>query len=369
MSILQEREENYRNWLKEKNIDVALLTSSDTVFYFSGFMSDPHERVLAIVLFPEEEPFLFCPQLELETAKATGFPHSVYGYSDTENPWEKIKEEILKRTPSVSTIAIEKQHMTVDRYEALRKIFPDASFIASEEKINELRMIKDRAEIEKLRKACELADEAIRIGCEAIVEGITENELVAIVEYELKKQGVQKMSFQTTILTGPNAANPHGTPGTNKVKNGDFVLFDLGVVYEGYCSDITRTIGVGDVPEEHIQIYNTVLKAQEAAVNACKPGKTCASIDRIARDLISEAGYGEYFTHRLGHGLGINIHEYPSVHMNNELELKEGMVFTIEPGIYIPGKVGVRIEDDVVITKNGVEELTKYPKELQIIPL
>ena len=154
----------------------------------------------------------------------------------------------------------------------------------------------------------------------------------------------------------------------NKVKNGDFVLFDLGVVYEGYCSDITRTIGFGDVPEEHVEIYNIVLKAQEAAVRSSKPGITCGEIDLTARNIIEEAGYGEYFTHRLGHGLGINIHEYPSINSTNKLVLQEGMVYTIEPGIYIPGKVGIRIEDDVVITKNGAETLTKYPKELQLLP-
>lgn len=366
---MHNRLKNFQNWLHENRIDVAVLTSSDTVFYFSGFMSDPHERVLAIAIFPEEEPFLFCPQMEVETAKATGFPYPIYGYSDTDSPWDMLAGKIVKRIPSVKRIAIEKEHMTVDRFEMIRKTFPDAEYIASEEKVNELRLTKDETEIAKLKKAGELADYAIQVGCEALTEGITELELVAIVEYELKKKGVQKMSFETTILTGPNAANPHGTPGANRVKNGDFVLFDLGVVYEGYCSDITRTIGVGDVSQEHIEIYNTVLKAQEAAVRACKPGKTCAEIDQAARKIISDAGYGPYFTHRLGHGLGIHIHEYPSVHANNPLPLKEGMVFTIEPGIYIPGKLGVRIEDDVVITKDGVELLTNYPKELQIISL
>lgn len=365
---MQKRLEKLTNWLRNESIDAAILTSSETVFYFSGFMSDPHERVLAIVLFPHEEPFLFCPQMEVATAKETGFPYAIYGYSDIENPWEMIKREVLKRTAKIERIAIEKQHMNVERFEILQKAFPGSEFIACEEKVNDLRLIKDRSEIEKLKKACELADYAIEVGSAAIKEGITELELVAIVEYELKKKGVEKMSFQTTILTGPHAASPHGTPGMNKVKNGDFVLFDLGVVYEGYCSDITRTIGFGDVPEEHVEIYNIVLKAQEAAVRSSKPGITCGEIDLTARNIIEEAGYGEYFTHRLGHGLGINIHEYPSINSTNKLVLQEGMVYTIEPGIYIPGKVGIRIEDDVVITKNGAETLTKYPKELQLLP-
>ena len=196
---------------------------------------------------------------------------------------------------------------------------------------------------------------------------MSELEIVAEIEYEMKKKGVEKMSFATTVLAGAKAALPHGTPDQTKVKKGDFVLFDLGVVYNGYCSDITRTVAFGDVRKEHKKVYETVLNAQMAAVDAVKPGMTCSELDKVARNIIQEAGYGEYFTHRLGHGLGISIHEYPSVTETNNLTLKEGMVFTIEPGIYIPGQVGVRIEDDVVVTKTGREVLTKFPKSLQVI--
>ncbi|MCU9595280.1 Xaa-Pro peptidase family protein [Caldibacillus thermolactis] len=364
---MKKRLEAFQNWLVEEKIDVAILTSSENVFYYSNFFSDPHERVLAIVLFQNEAPFLVCPQMEVETARAAGFDQTIIGYKDTENAWDKVTAEIDKRVSQVNRVAVEKTHMNMERYEILQKAYPNSQFISAEEKLNQLRTIKDQVEIEKLRKACELADYAIEVGVNAIKEGISELEIVAAIEYEMKKKGVQKMSFETTVLAGAKAASPHGVPGMATVKKGDFVLFDLGIVYEGYCSDITRTVAFGDVSEENRKVYDTVLQAQLAAVEASRPGITCAELDQTARKMISNAGYGEYFTHRLGHGLGISVHEYPSITETNELKLQPGMVYTIEPGIYIPEKVGVRIEDDIVITKDGAEVLTKYPKELQVI--
>ncbi len=175
------------------------------------------------------------------------------------------------------------------------------------------------------------------------------------------------MAFDTMVLSGPKTASPHGNPGNRKIKKGDFVLFDLGVVYQGYCSDITRTVAFGEPTDAQREIYETVRKAEQAAVDSVRPGVKAMEIDKAARNVIEQAGYGSYFTHRVGHGLGISVHEYPSVTGTNELVLEEGMVFTIEPGIYHPGITGVRIEDDVVVTADGVEVLTKFPKELLIL--
>jgi Xaa-Pro dipeptidase len=187
------------------------------------------------------------------------------------------------------------------------------------------------------------------------------------IELALKKRGVTHMSFDTTVLSGPKAASPHGKTGDRKIQKGDLVLFDLGVVHKGYCSDITRTVAFGEPNEEQKAVYDVVMRAEQAAVDAVKPGVTAAALDQTARQVIEDAGYGEFFTHRLGHGLGISVHEFPSLHGLNELQLEAGMVFTIEPGVYVPGKVGVRIEDDVAVTADGVEVLTKFPKDLQII--
>lgn len=353
--------------MEENDTQVCFLTSSENVFYLSGFFSDPHERLLGLAIFQDAEPFLICPGMEVNEARNAGWQYEIIGYSDIDQPWELVHKAIAKRVNSVSAIAIEKEHMNVERFEMFNELYPGVSFISAEEKLRKLRMIKSEKEIEKLREACELADYAIQTGISEIKEGKSELEILAAVEFALKKKGVTQMSFSTMVLTGANAAAPHGTPGETKVKKGDLVLFDLGVVVDGYCSDITRTVAYGDISDKQKEIYDTVLKGQLAAIEAIKPGVACSEVDLTARRIISEAGFGDYFPHRLGHGLGISIHEYPSVTEKNPLLLQEGMVFTVEPGIYVPQIAGVRIEDDVLVTATGYELLTKFPKDLQII--
>lgn len=355
-----------QNWLQEQMIDAAFLTSPDTIFYCSGFLSEPHERLLALVILQNHEPFLICPQMEVSDAKDTGWNFDVIGYTDIENPWEKISQAMTNRNLQLQTLAIEKEHLNVEKFEHIQHYLSVSTFVSAEEKIRELRMIKTENELKKLREACKLADLAIEIGVNEIVEGKTEIEIVAAIEYEMKKKGVG-MSFSTMVLTGINAASPHGTPGMTKIQRGDFVLFDLGLIYDGYCSDITRTVAFGDVSDKQADIYDAVRIAQEAAISASKPNISCAELDLTARRIIRNKGYGQYFPHRLGHGLGLSVHEYPSITETNPLLLQPGMVYTIEPGIYMPNIAGVRIEDDVCITEDGYEVLTKYPKALQII--
>lgn len=354
-------------WMKEKDVQMSFLTSTENVFYFSRFYSDPHERLLGIAIFQEEEPILVCPAMEKTDARNAGWKYEIIGYSDIENPWELLQRSVSKRLTSIATIGIEKEHLNVERYEELMKYFPNASFVSAEEKLRQLRMIKDEKELAAIREACALADYAIEVGCAEIKEGKTELDVLAAIEYEMKKKGVASMSFSTMVLTGANGASPHGNPGETKIKKGDFVLFDLGVIVDRYCSDITRTVAYGEITDKQKEIYDTVLAAELAAIEVGKPGISCSELDLTARTIIANAGYGEYFPHRLGHGLGISIHEYPSITETNPLLLEKGMVFTIEPGIYVPGIAGVRIEDDVVVTENGLEVLTKFPKELQFI--
>ncbi|WP_066292370.1 M24 family metallopeptidase [Bacillus sp. FJAT-29937] len=364
---MNSRLQKLSSWMKENNVQVCFVTSPENVFYFSGFLSDPHERLLGLAVFQEEEPFLVCPALDKTDAKNAGWSNEIISYSDIEDPWEMIHKSIYGRLKTVDRIAIEKEHMNVERFEILTEMFNGATFISAEEKLRKLRMVKDEKELSIIREACALADYAVEVGCAEIKEGKSELEIIAAVEFALKKKGVTEMSFSTMVLTGINAASPHGTPGLTKIKKGDFVLFDLGVVVDGYCSDITRTVAYGDINEKQREIYDTVLKAQLAAVEGSKPGVSCAEVDLTARKIIADAGYGEYFPHRLGHGLGISVHEYPSLTETNPLLLEEGMVYTIEPGIYVPDVAGVRIEDDIYVTANGVEILTKFPKELQVI--
>jgi Xaa-Pro dipeptidase len=364
---MQQRTTHFSQWMKENGVDVSIITSTENVFYLSGFYSDPHERLLSLVLFQEEEPFLVCPAMEKEDAKRSGWNYEIIGYNDTENPWELVEKAIKARIQNVSKVSVEKEHMNVERFEAVSSMFPKAVFSSAEDKLRKLRMIKETQEISLIREACKLADYAVEVGCAEIKEGKTELEIVAAIEYELKKKGITDMSFATMVLTGANGASPHGTPGQTKIQKGDFVLFDLGVIVDGYCSDITRTVAYGEINDKQKEIYDTVLKAQLAAIEASFPEVTCANVDLTARKIISDAGYGEYFPHRLGHGLGIGVHEYPSLTETNDLQLEAGMVYTIEPGIYVPNVAGVRIEDDILVTKNGVEILTKFPKELQYI--
>lgn len=364
---MSQRLEKLQAWMKENEIEVSFITSSENVFYLSGFFSNPHERLLALAVFQEEEPFLVCPGMEIHDVKNSGWNHEIIGYSDIDNPWEMIKNAIMKRVRSVGKVSIEKEHMNVERYEQLSTLFPKAAIVSAEEKLRMLRMIKDAKELKVIEEACALADYAIEVGCSEIQEGKTELDVLNAVEYALKKKGVKEMSFSTMVLTGANGASPHGNPGMTKIKKGDLVLFDLGVVVDRYCSDITRTVAYGDINEKQKEIYDTVLKAQLAAVEASKPGVTAAEVDLTARRIIADAGYGEYFPHRLGHGLGISVHEYPSLTETNQLILEEGMVYTIEPGIYVPNVAGVRIEDDIYITADGAKVLTKFPKELQVI--
>jgi len=172
------------------------------------------------------------------------------------------------------------------------------------------------------------------------------------------------MSFDTMVLTGDNAANPHGIPGANKVEKDALLLFDLGVMVNGYASDMTRTVAVGKPDQFKKDIYNLTLEAQQAALDFIKPGVTAHEVDRAAREVIEKAGYGEYFNHRLGHGIGMDVHEFPSIMEGNDLVIEEGMCFSVEPGIYIPGKVGVRIEDCGVVTKDGFDLFTSTSKDL-----
>lgn len=354
------------SWLQTEDIDAAFLTSPDTIYYCSGFRSEPHERLLALLVWPNHVPLLICPQMEIGDAKKACENAEVMGYTDIENPWEKIQQAIASRNLKIRKLAIEKEHMNVERYEKIQHYFSAYSFVSAEEKLRKLRMIKSDKELIKIREACRLADLAVDIGVQEIAEGKTEMDIIAAIEFEMKKMGYE-MSFSTMVLTGANAASPHGTPGMTKIQRGDLVLFDLGVIYDGYCSDITRTVAYWDINEQQAEIYETVRKAQEAAISVSKPGLSCAQLDLTAREIIKEKGYGDYFPHRLGHGLGISVHEYPSITETNPLHLEAGMVYTIEPGIYVPNVAGVRIEDDVYITENGCEVLTNFPKSIKII--
>ncbi|MFZ3577710.1 M24 family metallopeptidase [Virgibacillus sp. DJP39] len=365
---MQKRLETLTAWMNEKNIEVAFLNSIENVFYLSNFYTDPHERLMGIFMFRQGDPLFVLPAMEVNQLKDSGWAYEIVGYSDHENPWELIKTSLEKRRlKNVEEVAVEKEVLSLARSESFLNLFSEAKVVSVEGKLNEMRVVKEDSEISIIRRATEMADYGVQVGINALREGISEMEVLAKIEYELKKKGIREMSFSTMVLFGEKSGDPHGNPGDRELKPGDMVLFDMGVVLEGYCSDITRTVAFKSASEKQKEIYNTVLKAELASLNASKPGTRIGDLDKIARDIITEAGYGDYFPHRIGHGMGINVHEFPSMNHLNDGILKEGMIFTIEPGIYVPGVGGVRIEDDVLITANGCEILTKFPKKLQII--
>ena len=355
-----------QQYLKEQQLDAAFVTTPDNVFYFSGFDSEPHERLLGVMIFQDAEPFIICPKMEVPDALAAGWGFEAVGHTDTDNAWDIVRLAIAARGVDITSMAIEKSHLTVERLEALVGMYPSARFERLDDQINAMRVIKSEDELVKLREAAKLADFAIEVGVSELAEGKTEMEVLNAIESAVKAKGYS-MSFDTMVLAGEKSASPHGVPGDRKIKKGDFILFDLGVIYDGYCSDITRTVAFGQPTEAQIDIYNAVRQANEDAIAAVKPGVRAMDLDKVARDVITEAGYGEYFTHRLGHGLGISVHEFPSINGANEVTLQPGTVFTIEPGVYKSDVTGVRIEDDVVVTENGVEVLTSYTKELVIV--
>lgn len=350
--------------LNEQNLSFGYISNPQTIGYLTGFESEPHERVLALLVFPNKDPFLFTPVLDAEDARDSGWAYDVYGYQDHENPWQMIAGHIKERISPIRG-GFEKDHLPVGRYEALQKAigFSEGSDLTP--MLQQMMVRKTPDELVKMRAAGEWADQAVNIGFSVLREGITEIEVVAEIEYQLKKRGCEGMSFSTIVLFGDHAASPHGVPGERQLKKGEYVLFDLGCIYKGYMSDMTRTIAFGTPSDKAREIYDIVLRAQLAAIEAVRPGVTAGDIDEAARSIIEEAGYGPYFTHRLGHGIGKSIHEFPNIMTGNDLVLQEGMCFSIEPGIYVPGTAGVRIEDCLVVTESGCELFTHTSKNHQ----
>lgn len=362
--------EKLQQWINDQHVDVAYISDPTDINYFTNFYSDPEERVLALFVFPNAEPFLFTPALSVEAAKKAGWSGDVFGYLDQEDPFALIAQHIKARTKQPHAWAIEKDSLPYARFAAIKRAFPAAEFPADASRyMEQAKLIKSPDEIAKMVAAGKEADECFRVGFDALRTGITEQGVVAEINYAMMKQGVMHMSFDTIVQAGVNAADPHGEPTSTAIVPNELVLFDLGTNHQGYMSDASRTVAFGAPTAKQKEVFDVCLEAQLAAMDAVKPGLTAAELDKIARDIITKAGYGDYFIHRLGHGIGTSTHEFPSIMAGNDMPLTPGMCFSIEPGIYIPGVVGVRIEDCVHVTETGGEPFTHTDKQLQIIPV
>ncbi len=280
----------------------------------------------------------------------------------------EIKEYIRKN--GILKIYTERNRISVSTADFLKTAFLPCRVTFSkklENLITETREVKEHSEIVNIKKAQAIAEDAFNHILTFIKPGVTEKQIALELDFYMLSHGAEAVSFETIAVTGAKSSMPHGVPDETVVKDGDFITMDFGAVYKGYHSDMTRTVAVGNVSDEQKKIYDIVLKAQQNALSVLKSGLSCAEADKAARGIIEDAGYGEYFGHGTGHGVGVEIHEEPSLSPRSKQTLKEGNVVTVEPGIYIPGKFGVRIEDMALITKDGFENLTSAPKELIIL--
>ena len=266
----------------------------------------------------------------------------------------------------VHTLGYEEDYLTVAEFMQYEKNL-NAKLVPFCKPIYNFRGVKEDWELERMRKAQDITDAAFRDVLPRIKAGMTEKELTAELIYCLLKNGGEGLSFDPIVVSGPNTSMPHGVPGERKLQEGDFITMDFGVLYQGYCSDMTRTVALGYATEEMKKVYNTVLEAQLAGIAATKAGVTGQSIDAAARKVIEDAGYGPYCGHGYGHSLGLEIHENPSPHARNDQPMPENAVCSAEPGIYLPGKFGVRIEDVNIYKADGCEVITHSPKELIIV--
>ncbi|WP_106497805.1 M24 family metallopeptidase [Lentibacillus sp. Marseille-P4043] len=356
-----------QNNLIKSNIDVAMITSPANVFYYTGFNSDPHERFMALILDCRNQEFtLFVPALDKEIADSESIVKNIIPISDEENPYDKLKDELGDK---INHFGLEMKFVSMIQHQHLITAFPEATYKDIQPFINAQRLKKSKDELVYVQKAVDIIENVLAEGIKKVKIGMTELDLTAELEYLMKKFGAEGPSFSTIVLSGEKAALPHGTPGNRSFQKGDFLLIDMGVqISDGYCSDITRTFIIGEATDKQKEIYEIVLKSNQAGINAVKEGVPLKTFDIEARNVIKESGYGDYFNNRVGHGLGIEVHEEPSVHENNNQTAEKGLLFTIEPGIYIPDFGGVRIEDEIYINENGEREvLTSFPKDLQIL--
>jgi Xaa-Pro dipeptidase len=366
---MDNRMDRLAKWLHENDVDAAFITSRFNVFYLTGFSCNPRERLLGVWIFPDNSSVLVCPLLEIERVKESGWHGEIYAYRDEENPWHWMKNKFASLLTKDAKVAVEEDHLTYGRAKIISEMLGVSTLVSIDEQMRMMRIHKTDEEKEILRRAAKFADQAIQYGIAFLSTGCTELEVKRHIEQKMQDAGISNMAFQTMVLFGERTALPHGVASSRKLQVGDLVLFDLGVIVDGYCSDITRTVAFGEVSSKQKEIYETVLQANQQAIAALqhKKAATYGEVDQIARNVIKQKGYGEYFTHRLGHGLGIEPHEYPSVSSDNKAQISLEAVFTVEPGIYVPQVAGVRIEDMVLITEDGCEVLTHFPKELQIV--
>ncbi len=335
--------------------------------YFTGLHFHLSERP-TLAIFPiTGQPVLICPAFEATKTQRSPIAWQLFTYVDGQDPLEAFHAASHALQLDQKRLGVEAYKMRVLELRLLEKAAYALQCEPADALIAQLRMIKDTDEIVAMRRAIEITERALDDMLDAVRVGMTERQIANLLTQALLQRGAEGLAFEPLIQSGPNAALPHATAGERVVQAGEVLLLDFGVTLDGYNSDITRTFVMGETSAEIKKIYELVKQANAAGRAAAKPGATGQDVDRATRKVIVDAGYGQYFTHRTGHGLGLEGHEPPYMVEGNAVPLEAGNTFTIEPGIYVPGLGGVRIEDDMVITTDGAESLTTYDRELRII--
>lgn len=347
-------------FLKDKNA-AALIMSEENICYFTSFHSSNGYLVVT-----GEKAYFFTDSRYIEAAQ------NKITSCDEVLLLKSVKEELAPFIASLNKneLFVEAERITLSRYTELKTLFSGVTVNGNGEldkKISEIRTVKTREQVNTIIKAQRIAEKAFDYILTFIKEGVTEKEIALTLEYFMLKNGADALSFETIAVSGKNSSMPHGVPTDKKIEKGDFITMDYGAVCDFYHSDMTRTVAVGEVTSKQIEVYETVLKAQEEAFRNMKAGVACKEVDKAARDVIKNAGHGDFFGHGLGHGVGVEIHELPSLNPSSEAILQVGNIVTNEPGIYLPGEFGVRIEDMALITEAGYENLTKSDKKLIVL--
>jgi Xaa-Pro dipeptidase len=344
--------------LAQEGFEGIVIASPPNMAYVSGFHANPHERLIAVVV-PQEGPLrVVAPSLEEEAARRSVPGGSdVFAWRDEDGPRAALAGALEGLD---GRIGIEKGYLTVAYHELVSSCMPGARLDDCGSLLGRLRIVKGEGEVGLVRRAARIVDTAVERLAAELRPGRTEAELAAEVAGFLREEGGDRLAFDPIVLTGPKSALPHGHPDSTPLADGDLVIVDAGVAVEGYCADITRTFVVGRVPtKRQRELFEVVRRAELAGLSAAVAGARCADVDRAARGVIEAAGLGGYFIHRTGHGLGLEVHEPPYLTGTNEELLEAGMIVTIEPGVYIEGYGGVRIEDDLVVRSDASDLLTQ----------
>ena len=358
----ESRLDRLRAWLDEANASAACVTNPVSIGYLTGFRSEPHERLFALAV-RSGRASLVVPELEREAAQEAAPRLEIRAYADGDDPYAVLAAAI----GTGAAVAVEKDHLTLARAEALQARLRETRFLDLGPALRGQRAIKSPGELALMEEAARLTDQAAELALEAVQPGRTEAQIAAHVVERLRHLGAGT-AFPPLVQAGPDSALPHAPAGDRRVGEGDLVLLDLGASWRGYAGDITRMAVVGEAGPRQVELHGLVLAAHDAAVAAVRPGVTAGEVDLAAREVIESAGLGEYFIHRTGHGLGLEAHEAPSLEPGSSMALEAGMVVTIEPGVYLPGWGGIRIEDEVVVEPGGARMLTSSPRSLRTVP-